>query len=294
MKVHFALLLCIISFSIIKAQTTELDHAQLSKSKVLSITVMGASFDINGAASRIRTKKEYRKYSTSGYPISEIVYNEKGAIVSNTTNLFSKTNLKLKSMTKDGTNTTIKRSAYSFNKKGEKIKCEGTDKGKLFKIIYKYDKKGNQIERKKTFEDGSIGFHTIINYDSIGNISEEHFIGKQTIRITYQYDNHNWILAKNTFVNDLLSYSFVYEYDDKGNKTKETKYDSKNVILELFDYVYHDNGKINMIYKYNRTYHLQMMWKYFYNEKWNIDKIKIFEGEDKTAIYQTEYLYKYY
>ncbi len=65
-------------------------------------------------------------------------------------------------------------------------------------------------------------------------------------------------------------------------------------MLEKMVYNYIDDDLIKNISKYNKSGYLTMLWKYYYDEKSNVSFIKIYEGEDKTPLYQSEYLYKYY
>lgn len=279
----------LLSFS----QSTENDTQQLKKTKVLSITVMGSTMDEFGNAHPIRSKKEYRKYNTSGLLTQEIIYDANSAIVTNTSFAYTSKGVINKQLKKDNSGKTIKRQVCSFNNKNEKTECNGIEEETEFTINYAYDENGNQIHRKKVLKDGKVIFDCNREFE-LNQLTKETYLGSPQVTIEYQYDSTGLLLSKNTFSNNQLSYSYSYEYNNKGKLIKESKYDANNVLIEKLMYNYIDEKLIKSISKYNRSGYLTMSWKYIYDEKSNIQKINIYEGENSTPLYQSEYLYKYY
>ena len=100
-------LLILLFFSVASfSQSTENNTEQIKKSKVQSITVMGAPLDEYGKASTIRSKKEYRKYNTKGQLVQEIIYNPQSAIISNTSYLYNGDGKIVKRLVKNASSTT--------------------------------------------------------------------------------------------------------------------------------------------------------------------------------------------
>lgn len=274
-------------------QSTENDTPQLKKTKVLSITVMGSTMDEFGNAHPIRSKKEYRKYNTRGLLSQEIIYDANSAIITNTSYAYTSKGEINKQLKKDNTGKTTKRQVCSFNDKGEKTDCKGTDNDIEYTLNFKYDENSNLIHRKKVLKDETIVFDCDREFEA-NALTKETYRGSPQVTIEYQYDSLGLLFTKNTFSNDMLSFSYTYEYNDKNKLVKESKFDANNVLIEKLEYNYIDNKFIQSISKYNRSGYLTMKWKYLYNDKNNIEKINIYEGEKSTPLYQSEYLYKYY
>ena len=291
MRITYILILFFLPL-LLSAQTTENDQVQLKKSKVQSITIMGASLDEFGNANAIRSKKEYRKYNINGQLIQEIIYDAQSAIISNTNFLYNKDNQVTKYMVKDASGNTIKRQACNFEN-GNKISCEGVEDSQAYKLNYKYDALGNQIERKKIINDIDTAFLCKVMFEGKTKIAES-CDGNPTINIEYQYDSTGRLIAKNTFTNIFLSFNFIYHYNSKNQLIEETKYDANGVQIERLVYDYIDEKITKSISKYNQSDRLVMLWKYFYDNKDNIQFIKIYEGENKAPLYQSEYIYKYH
>ncbi len=142
MKLLYSLLLFTFIFPTF-AQTTENNQEQIQKTKVQSITIMGASLDEFGNANPIRSKKEYRKYNTKGQLTQEIIYDSQSAIVSNTNYLYNQDNSISKYLTKDASGNTIKRQQCAY-KNGLKMSCKGMDQKDEFELTYRYDSLRNQ------------------------------------------------------------------------------------------------------------------------------------------------------
>lgn len=291
MKIIHTLLFLTFLFSAL-AQTTENDQEQVKKTKVQSITIMGASLDEFGNANPIRSKKEYRKYNAKGQVTQEIIYDSQSAIVSNTNYLFTQDNVVSKYLTKDASGNTVKRQQCDYDN-GLKLTCKGMDKKGEYELSYSYDNLKNQISRKKTINKSTTDFECYSTYNGTTLIKDE-CIGEPPIHINFEYDSAQQLTTKTTFANNKLSYTFNYEYNDKKQLTTETRYDANGVIIDKFIYAYIDGKLVKSISKYNKNGYLTMLWRYFYNEKSNVEFIKIYEGENKTPLYQSEYLYKYY
>lgn len=293
MKAQISLILFLTSLSICFSQSTENNPAQLKKTKVLSITVMGSSLDEFGNPDPIRSKKEYRKYNKNGFLTQEIKYDKNSAIVSNTSFAYTKKGKINKQLGKDKNGLTVKKQICSFDENGNKVNCSGTANAKNYSINYTYDNDNNQITRKKEFENGDIAFDCIKTYSN-NLLSTETFKGPTEVKIEYQYDSIGNNSEKYTYANNALSFRYTYEYNKDNNVVTETKYDANNVILEKLEYEYVDSKLIKSISKFNAYGYQTMQWLYFYNEKDNIYKININEGDKKTPLYQSEYIYKYY
>ena len=283
----------LLTTTIVVAQSTENNTEQLKKSKVLSITVMGGTMDEFGNVSPIRSKKEYRKYDTQGLLSQEIIYNSSSAIVTSTNFAHTKNGAINKYLVKDANNATTKKQECTFNSNELKTVCKGTEGTKSYEINYKYDGNNNQTYRKKTYGKDSVAFECTSTYQN-NKLASEKFTGKPLVEINYSYDSLGKLIAKTTSADSVLSFSFSYKYNQKGFLTEEIKTDANNVMVEKFVYEYIEDVLVKSISKINNYGYLVMLWKYIYDDKSNIEKINIYEGDTKTPLYQSEYLYKYY
>lgn len=146
--------------------------------------------------------------------------------------------------------------------------------GRVFKIrteqyIYKYNEKGNKIERNYLWKD-VFDINYKYDYDEQGNMIKESSFNKDNSPgqiFAYKYDSKRNKIDMSSFdEKDKLLYRNTYEYDSKGNMIKENffdknndfsgysifKYDKKGNKIEKFDYSNKDSLELRISYKYDK------------------------------------------
>lgn len=106
------------------------------------------------------------------------------------------------------------------------------------KVTYKTETEYGEKDKDKEFPLCREETH----YDENGDV-EETFLDEFT------YDDDNNVLSVKRKQNGELSYKYVYEYDDQGNRTSEKEYDSDGDVISRRTYEYNDIG-ICVEYKY--------------------------------------------
>ena len=131
---------------------------------------------------------------------------------------------------------------------------------------YKYDKDGNLVKELEYF-DGNLNSTKERDYDSSGSFTEKKTNNRDNLEYIREYDK-NGVIRKETkydytgeveeiseYNEDGLiirkesfswTYTVEYEYDDKGNLTKEieTDYDDNNVVEKIYEDIYDSEGKV--------------------------------------------------
>lgn len=141
------------------------------------------------------------------------------------------------------------------------------------KLVREYDKNGNEIKVSVYNGGGNLVRRRVYKYDNKGNQIEENLYessGILQLKSISTYGDHGDILQTNYYNSDGKWFSVkTYEYDHKGNKTKEvTRLLEYDVDYEKVNvYAYNDDG--NMVEKamYGLEEHLLLRWVYEYDER---------------------------
>ena len=117
---------------------------------------------------------------------------------------------------------------------GEEVKGDLKDR-----YIYKFNERGDVIEKARYNSDGSLDEKIIYKYDSKGNQIEEAFYtsgGSLDWKYIYKYDsNGNQIEGAHYNSDGSLYRKLIYKYDSKGNIIECTKYRGEIMIPEGLD-----------------------------------------------------------
>jgi hypothetical protein len=151
-------------------------------------------------------------------------------------------------------NESKKDSAFSvwkiYNEKGELIQTNRIDGRLNFKYSYKYDEKGNQIEKEEHDPDTESTLVTKYRYDEKNNQIEEnnflHEAGKEdepTLKCIFKYDEKGNKINEKQYLQTELVEDIMNKYDNKGNKV-EIVYTSYQRNREDGDEEDSDNGEI--------------------------------------------------
>lgn len=179
---------------------------------------------------------------------------------------------------------TIIRSNYNVIEKfGEVEKTTLLDK-----TITHYNPQGNIVEE--------ITFSGVrkYKYNEIGKLIEvkEYNMGKYYSKETYEYDKNGNLVQKNNYYgpNEEFSYRNIYKRDEKGNLTKNSKYNPDGSLSSYSDFN-HYNGNVIGIKRYDSISVLKGITSYYYDENNNRTGIAEFD-KDSTFLsngYYSEY-----
>ena len=111
---------------------------------------------------------------------------------------------------------------------------------------------------------------------------------------TFEYDPKGNLVKEMNKSERFEGYTFEYEYDAVGNKSKETKYSIEHIPYEWFEYSYTADKEIQWIHKYDFRGNVSYKWRYLYDGKGNIEFIKIYESDQAIPVYITQYIYRYF
>jgi YD repeat-containing protein len=146
-------------------------------------------------------------------------------------------------------------------KYGYKRKCKYDDKGnetewvsnrdddgsQLEKMEMTYDDKGNKITEKNYNNENKLSSSTAYKYDDKGNMTEEDRINDENKvfrKMLYKYDPQGNPTEKLDLEGDKLKSKITYSYNDKGQKTKEDKYDGDGSLNYSMVYTYDKSGNM--------------------------------------------------
>ncbi len=134
--------------------------------------------------------------------------------------------------------------SYKYDNNGKLIEVEvSTDIG-AWSEIFKYDDKGNNLERGCYNSNGTLTEKRTYKYDDNGNLIEEtQYIKKSifadkgksdyTSKSIFKYDDNSNRIEETFYVaNDLTSKS-ICKYDDNGNRVEEAKYNDKGIMTGI-------------------------------------------------------------
>ena len=125
--------------------------------------------------------------------------------------------------------------------KGNKIEQQDTRQNSNsplfnFKYYFKYDEKGQQIERTAYRGNGTFLFRYSFKYDDNGNRTEWIQVASDstvTGKVVYKYDDKNNLIEESDYEkgNSLkATYTYTYDFDKKGNWIRQTKLQNKTPI----------------------------------------------------------------
>ena len=203
------------------------------------VQIMSEAF-LPGEGSKKAVSKNVFKYDANGNMTELSNYKADGKLNSTIKSTYDANGILIKEETLLGDGTVDLVSSIKTDAKGNKIEQQDVrPKGELlfnYKYYYKYDEKGQQIERAAYRGNGSLLFKYSFKYDDNGNKTEwiqtgpdNNIVGK----VIYKYDKKNK-LAEETQLNQSgnvkVAYTYSYDLDNKGNWIRQKKMQDGKVI----------------------------------------------------------------
>lgn len=134
------------------------------------------------------------------------------------------------------------------------------------KLIYKYKKKKNQIERTEYDQNKYLIEKTLFDSNRIKLEDEDYIYGvNKRWKTVNKYNANGKIIKETKYLNDSLCDIVTYKYDEKGNITEEShsnsptrwenrkyenSYENGNLV-EISEFDFAGNLKYRTVYKYN-------------------------------------------
>jgi len=203
------------------------------------VEVMSESL-LHGEGSKKAGSKNVFKYDKNGNIIELSNYKADGKLNSTVKSTYDASGKLIKEETLLGDGKVDLVSAIKTDAKGNKIEQEDVrPMGNImfnYKYYYKYDEKGQQIERIAYRGNGTLLFRYIFKYDDNGNKTEWIQQGQDSAvvgKVIYKYDEKNK-LAEETEYNKSgivkALYTYSYDLDKKGNWIRQKKMQDGNLI----------------------------------------------------------------
>ena len=143
----------------------------------------------------------------------------------------------------------IRREYVVEEKFGEVVKGEMDES-----LTYRFNKRGDVIEKADYNSDGSLDDMNLYKYDSAGNMiefTEYDFDGSLDVKFRYKYDSAGNMIEVATYFYGRLAEKLLHKYDSAGNKIEEAEYNSDGSLNWKRLYKYDSAGNIieNTYYK---------------------------------------------
>ena len=192
------------------------------------VEVMSESF-LRGEGSKKALSKNVFKYDPNGNMLELSTYKADGKLNSTVKSTYDGSGKLIKEETILGDGKVDLVSAIKTDAKGNKIEQEDVrPMGNImfnYKYYYKYDEKGQLIERIAYQGNGALLFNYIFKYDDNGNKTEWIQLGSDSA-----------VVGK-----------VIYKYDEKNKLAEETEYNKSGVVKAVYNYSYDFDKKDNWV-----------------------------------------------
>ena len=192
-----------------------------------------------------RTKS---KVGPKGKVLEEKTYNKNGEETAKTDNAYDKKGRLVRSVKFGKQGDTLSTWAFTYDKKGRKQTSEYKDKEKTLNATYTYDKKGN-VSEMTIYKNQVLSKKEDFTYDKDGRLTAwAKSNGKDTTHTTEtKYNAWGMQTGKRVYLNGTLQELFIYENDNRGNKTATYHYNGNKektealIDIEYSNYDQYDN-----------------------------------------------------
>jgi len=213
------------------------------------VETMSESF-LPGAGSKKPFSKNVFKYDANGNMTELVNYTGDGKLASTIRYTYDVNGILVKEETLLGNGTVDLVSSIKTDPNGNKIEQDDVrPMGNIlfnYKYFYKYDEKGQLIERVALRGNGTLLFRYNFHYDDRGNRTEWIQTGPDSSvvgKVTYKFNENNNMIEETRFSKDGVAtavYTYAYEYDKRNNWIRQKKMqDGKLVEIKERDYKYY-------------------------------------------------------
>lgn len=234
------------------------------------------------------------EFNTDGFMTHKSVYDGDGAFSESYDLTYNKHGV-IKEINKNSSGLTIEK-LRKFNRNSSlKEECGYRNTELDYKVIYKYDRKGNMIMKYcPSLEDGVFSEKTIRKYDKRDNLIEETFIEasgsiEMITKVFKRFDNKNKIIEYLTYSDDSsLFIRIEYKYDTVGNLLREEQFGPMGDSQIAFANQYNSQGQKTETIEYAEGKQIKLT-RYDYDingrevgsKEYNTDGVLVFEVDIK-------------
>ena len=183
-----------------------------------------------------------------GKVLEEKTFDNKGVETCKTDNAYDKKGRLVRSVKFGKQGDTLSTWAFTYDKKVRKQTSEYKDKEKTLNATYTYDKKGN-VSEMTIYKNQVLSKKEDFTYDKDGRLTAwAKSNGKDTTHTTEtKYNAWGMQTGKRVYLNGTLQELFIYENDNRGNKTATYHYNGNKektealIDIEYSNYDQYDN-----------------------------------------------------
>jgi len=181
---------------------------------------------------------------------------------------------------------------YKYDDKGNRIERIFLENNSLatrfsYRETYRYDDKGNKTERYRYSLDDSIILKETYKYDEKRNMIEWNYYRSSedslTDRKTYKYDDNGNQIEYNytSFLDSSFNKREVTKYDEKGNIIENITYNRDGNLVSTSVFIYNNKGNLIETKLYSSNGGLDQRKTYHYDKVGNLVSWISFDGFDK-------------
>jgi hypothetical protein len=188
-------------------------------------SVSGYTFHyVNNGLSKNGYKSTVEVFDASGNRLQELEYNKKGESIAEYIYTFDQNGKETQNIGLVNTQPQYNYWEYTFNDTTKTLRKAHADKRNKEYWLIQYDEQGRKIKETYFTHTGYQDWESVYTYDAV----------------------HNRLIEKNRFDSYGNLYSRVsYEYDENGNNTNQTFFDSQKTIFRQFKMVYDQKNNIS-------------------------------------------------
>lgn len=216
--------------------------------------------------------KTQSKVGSKGKVLEEKVYNQNGEESGRTDNKYDKKGRLVNAVKISAKGDTISQWTFSYDKKGRKSASQYKDPQKVLETTYTYDKKNN-VSEMTIFQNQQLRKKENFTYNQEGKLTTwSKYNGKDSTLCTVtMYNAWGMQTSKKISLNGEPYELFIFENDNRGNKTAIFHYDDKIkpetpehapvtrvkdqslIDIEIFNYDLQDNKTLRQKIKNGQT-----------------------------------------
>ena len=195
---------------------------------------------INPGKTKSPVSKNVFKYDKDGNRLELTSYDPRGQMISNLKSTYVDGKItKEETILANGlvdVSSEIKTDAKGNRVEQRDLKTNAVSPLFNFTQLYKYDEKGQMIERTSLRGNGTLMYRYLFKYDDKGNRTEWIQIGANGLmvgRVTYKFDEKNNLVEEISHDSNNVpkaTYTYTYEFDRKGNWTRRTKLENNTPV----------------------------------------------------------------
>lgn len=208
-----------------------------------NVEVMSESIYYPDKASKKLSSKNVFKYDENGNRIELSNYKPDGSLNSTIKSIYDANGNLMGEQTLLGNGSVDNTSTIKIDAKGNRMEQDDKKTGNSnplfnYKQYYKYDEKGQLVERLSTRANGAFAFKYGFKYDENGNRTEWTRYGSDNSvlgKVVYKFDAKNNVTEEVHYNNDgsiKETYTFTYDFDKKNNWIRQKKM-LNNTVIEI-------------------------------------------------------------